>query len=59
MQCCIYAPFFDEMGTKWAKPWVTVISLGMAIELQGGGLAYGRILQVVKVSIVRVCYQQG
>ena len=31
----------------------------LAMELEGGGLANGRILQVVQVSMGRVCYQQG
>ena len=31
----------------------------LAMELEGGGLADGRILQLVQVSIGRVCYQQG
>ena len=63
----IYPPQVSLLYTKikpgirqtWAKPWVTVISLGMEMELQGGGLANGWISQVVKFSIGRVCYQHG
>ena len=53
--------FFHSIGLHltWAKPWVTVIRLCMVMELQGGGLANGRIFQEVKVSIGMVCYQYG
>ena len=63
----VYPPQVSLLYTKikpgirqtWTKPWVTVISLGMEMELQGGGLANGWISQVVKFSIGRVCYQHG